>query len=102
MRKQSQKLLDSLEIWHKCLLCEISRIAFGVQCPKWRMCRDIQKYLNILYPIEGNSLKSILTLLLCIKFEIYIRYSGAQWNCLFRKWVDDSSTARVQGHTKEY
>ena len=45
-------------------------------------CTGINKNISIQYeslPIEGNSLKSILTWLLLVKFnEIYIRYSEAQ------------------------
>ena len=32
--------------------------------------------------------------------EIPIRYSNAQWNNLFRKWVHTAKTARIQGYTK--
>ena len=38
-----------------------------------------KKYLNTLRPMEGNSLKSVLTRLLRMKFnEIYIRFSDVQ------------------------
>ena len=67
------------------VLYEISCIVFGVPCPN-RMYRDAQNYLKILGPIEGNSLKSILTWLPHIKWNLY-KYSDAQWNSLFRKWV---------------
>ena len=45
----------------------------------------------------GGVKKSILTWLLCIKFdEIYARYTDAQYS-LFRKWMYLAESAHVQG-----
>ena len=66
------------------------------------MYKDAQKYLNTLRPMEGNSLKSVLTWLMWIKFhEIYIQYSDAKWNSMLRLQVIITETVRVQVHTKE-
>ena len=66
------------------------------------MCKDIQQYLSILWPMVGNTLKSVSTWLWCMKFnEIYVHYSDAEWNSLFRKWVYIAETARVQRKTKK-
>ena len=67
------------------------------------MYRDTQKYLNALWPIEGNFLKSILIWLLRIIFnEIYMRYSDAQLNSLLRKWVYIAESAPAQRHTEVF
>ena len=63
----------------------------------------MQKYPNILSPIVRNSLKSILILLFCIKFnEIYVRSPDAQKNSLLRKWMHIAKAARAQEHTEYY
>ena len=47
-------------------------INFGVRCPNC-FCTGIDKYLNTIWPMEGNSLNLVLSWLLWIKFnEIYI------------------------------
>ena len=57
------------------ILCLVN----GYTMPILRVRRDAQRYLNALRAIEGNYLKSVLTCLLCIKFnEIYARYSDSQ------------------------
>ena len=65
-------------------LFDISCIVFGVSTfLKQRICKDAQKYFNTVQPMEGNSLKSISTWLMCMKFdEIYISYSDVLYNCL--------------------
>ena len=86
-RQQSQKLSDSYEIWQKCL-CVTQNYLYNFWCTllKQRVHRETQKYLNTVPPMEGNSLKSVLTWTLRIKLnEIYIRYSDALYNILFKK-----------------
>ena len=55
-------------------LCKISWIVFDIYCLN-SACAEIHKSISI-RPMEGNFLKSVLTWVLCIKFnEFYICYS---------------------------
>ena len=72
------------------VLREISCIVFGVHCPN-STCTRIHKSISI-WSKEGNSLKSILTWLLCMKL-IYVARMLSRIVCL--------ETTHVQGHTKE-
>ena len=67
------------------MLCEINCVIFGVHYPLGA-CTCMHKSISIHYGIKFN--------------EIYTRYSDAQRNRLFRKWVYIAEIARAQAHTE--